>query len=91
MHWLYEFVWGSQQPIWVNDISNLTVFGEVAVLGGLYKRFNCSNPRCWRLGRHPVKGTKYRTCHPHATKVVHDALFQHHAEQHPEQHELLNQ
>ena len=90
MSWLYQFFLGPRQPIWVSDLSNLTVFALVGSAAGLYKKMNCAEKRCWRIGRHPVTGTGHRTCHHHSTVEVHDRLFAEHAAKHPEQHELLN-
>lgn len=42
--------------------------GELAIIGGLVsiaRRHNCHARRCWRIGRHPVDGTPYMTCHRH--------------------------
>jgi len=85
--WNWLFV---NQPIWVSNVSNLTsitVFGAVI---GLYKKFNCNQPKCWRIGHHKVEGTTYRTCSKHTTLEVHSALQKKHAKERPEQHKLLN-
>lgn len=39
--------------------------GIFAVFVIAYKRINCHEPWCWRIGRHHVEGTPYVTCHKH--------------------------
>lgn len=42
--------------------------GEVALIGGLItvaRAHNCHVHSCWRVGRHQVKGTPYKTCRKH--------------------------
>jgi hypothetical protein len=90
MHVVYEFFLGPQQPIWVSDLSNLTVFGLLASVVGLYKRFNCTEKGCWRIGHVRVSGTTFRTCRHHTTREVHDRLHEEHSQKFPEQHALLN-
>lgn len=67
--------------------------GEIALLGVVVKAYthlNCTQKGCWRIAKHPVDGTPYRTCHRHATVAGHAQLHEHHAAKHPDQHELLN-
>ena len=90
MHVIFEFFLGPGQPVWVSDLSNLTVFGLFVSAAGLYKRFNCSEKRCRRIGHLKVEGTTFRTCHHHTTQEVHERLYKRHSEQYPEQHEWLN-
>lgn len=87
---IYEHTLGAYQPTWINNGSNLTVFGILGTLVAALRSRNCTEKGCWRLGHHPVEGTKYRTCHKHATIEVHDRLQSEHAIKHPLQHELLN-
>lgn len=67
--------------------------GEIAILGSIlavYRHHNCRMKGCWRIGRHPVKGTPYITCHKHATPDIHKRLHKQHEHEYPEQHRLLN-
>jgi hypothetical protein len=94
-HWLrlaYEVTLGARQPTWINNGSNLTVFGILGTVIALTKSHNCTEKGCWRFRWHlvAVEGTKYRTCHSHSTIEVHDRLHGDHARKHPEQHLLLN-
>lgn len=85
--WNWLFV---NQPTWVSNVSNLTSITVLGAVIGLYKRFNCNQPRCWRVGHHKVDGTTYRTCTKHTTIGFHSALQKKHAKERPEQHALLN-
>jgi hypothetical protein len=37
----------------------------VAVVWAVFRRLNCHQPRCWRLGRFPVEGTLMHACRRH--------------------------
>lgn len=96
-HWL-QSVTGTAIPDggskWYNFWSGFgSDFGELAILGSLfaiYKHHNCQVSGCWRIGRHPVAGTPYLTCHKHATIDTHTRLHKQHERDYPEQHALLN-
>lgn len=94
MIWLvrivYDHTLGPEQPQYINNGSNLTLVGVVPGAIAWVKLRNCREKRCWRIGFHKVDGTKYKTCHRHATIEVHDRLHSEHAVKHPEQHKLLN-
>jgi hypothetical protein len=88
MHiWNLVFI---NQPTWVSNLSNLTSITVFGFLISLYRRFNCSQKKCWRIGRHKVDGTTYHTCAKHTTLKFHSALQKKHARKRPEQHALLN-
>jgi hypothetical protein len=87
---VYDYTLGPDQPIWINNGSNLTVFAVFGTGLEMARRLNCTQKGCWRLSLHKVVGTKYRTCHKHATVEIHDKLIAEHAAKHPEQHALLN-
>lgn len=52
----------------------------VSVCVGLYHMFrkhNCHQPGCWRIGRHKIDGTEYIVCrkhHPHDKDKVREDL-----------------
>jgi hypothetical protein len=73
-----------------SDLPNVIQDGSGAL--GLYalRKFNCKQKRCPRIGRHAVQGTTYHTCARHTTAPVHEKLFAQHAQQRPDQHDLLN-
>jgi hypothetical protein len=78
------------QPVWVSNLSNLTSITVLGAVIGLYRRFNCNQHMCLRIGRHKVDGTTYHTCAKHLTDEFHSALQKQHAHKHPEQHRFLN-
>lgn len=39
-----------------SDISELAIVGAVL---GMFKRHNCHQRRCWRIGRHAVNGSPW--------------------------------
>ena len=96
-HWLLNFT-GTNIPEggskWYNFWSGFgSDLGELVIIGslvGLYKHHNCHVKGCWRIGRHPVDGTPYITCHKHATPAIHQQLHKKHEKEFPEQHQLLN-
>jgi hypothetical protein len=90
MHVLFEFFLGPGQPLWVSDLSNLTVFGLLATFVGIYRKFNCSEKGCWRIGHEKVEGTTFRTCRLHTTRDVHTRLHVLHSRKYPDQHDFLN-
>lgn len=90
LHPIYQYTLGPKQPLWINNGSNLTVVGVIPAALTWIKLRNCRQKGCWRIGFHKVDGTKYKTCHRHATIEVHDQLHADHAQKHPELHKLLN-
>jgi hypothetical protein len=65
--WLYHtlvFTW--QDPGGYNFVSgplpNITL---IAAAVALMRHHNCHARGCWRLGRHPVDGTRYIVCRHH--------------------------
>lgn len=57
----YNFFSGSG-----SDISELAIVG--AVVGG-YRKHNCHQSRCWRIGRHVVDGTPWCDRHHEAART----------------------
>lgn len=53
-----------------SDISELAIVG--AVLGG-YRKHNCHERRCWRIGRHVVDGTPWCNRHHQAARTGSEA------------------
>jgi hypothetical protein len=81
---------GPWYGFWSGFGSDLTEFALLGVVIKALMHFNCAEKGCWRVGKHSVGGTKYRTCHVHATIAHHSRLHADHARKHPDQHELLN-
>lgn len=84
LNWLFV-----HQPSVVGNVSNLTVFALLGTFARAYLKIKCKS--CMRIALHKVTGTVYRTCVKHTTVDHHDMLRVKHAEEHPEQHELLNE
>jgi len=56
---------GTMNLLWGGFLSCIS---EVTIIGGLvavYRKHSCHEPRCWRLGHHPVTGTPYVACRKH--------------------------
>jgi hypothetical protein len=58
------------------------IVGDLAIFGAIFASFrviNCHVKGCWRLGLHPVHGTRFKTCakhHPtsgHSVEQIHAA------------------
>jgi len=75
LHWL-TYMTGSENTsgappnynFWSGFGSDL---GEVALIGavlGMFKRHNCHQRRCWRIGRHVVNGTPWCDKHHEAAR-----------------------
>lgn len=81
---------GTTYGFWSGFGSDLAEFAILGSLIGVYRHHNCTVKRCPRIGKHPVDGTPYKTCHRHATQVHHDRLHAEHKNNYPSQHKLLN-
>ena len=49
-----------------SDLAELTLIGAVAT--GVYqivRKYNCHEPRCWRVGTHPAAGGQFLLCYRH--------------------------
>lgn len=91
-HWITT-VTGINAPgsYWYNFWSGIA--GDLVYVGVMitvYKKLNCTQSRCWRIGHHPVHGTHYKTCHKHATESYHAKIAQDHLEEFPQQHKFLS-
>lgn len=79
---------GTQYGFWSGFGSDVTEFAILGALLNHYRNHKCA--ACWRYGRHEVQGTKYKTCHKHATIASHTQLKAKHAQKYPAQHKLFN-
>jgi hypothetical protein len=90
---VFRWVWNelvTNQPAWISNLSNLTSITTLGAIAAMYKKFNCEQRHCWRIGHHKVEGTTYRTCGKHTTAAVHETLQQKHAHKRPDQHAFLH-
>src|SRR5437868_11928394 len=63
---------------WSGVASDVT---ELVIVGGIVAAIhhvNCHVKGCWRLGRHPVEGTPYKTCRKHHPKVPDEGVTAEH-------------
>ncbi len=59
--------------------------GEAAIIGGLvaaYRKHNCHEPGCWRLGKHPAANGLYVLCRKHHPDVPDQLTHDHIADAH---------
>ena len=80
---------GAWYGFWSGIGSDLTEFGLIGVVStGLYqlvKKYNCHEPRCWRVGTHPAAGAQFLLCYRHhpdfsGIKPTHEMIVRMHAE-----------
>lgn len=73
---VWHFIAGSwQDPTAYNFVSG--PLADITLLGGalaIYRKHNCHIHGCWRMARHPVKGTPYVTCAKHHPDVPREIL-----------------
>lgn len=65
-YWLVEWMWWPESGhgyAFMSSVAGATGFFAIGVI--LYRRMNCHESGCWRLGKHHVEGTPYVTCHKH--------------------------
>ena len=93
-HWLAVHtgtsdVSGVYYGFWSGFGSDLAEFGILGAIGtGVYqlvKKYNCHEPRCWRVGTHPAAGGQFLLCYRHhpdyrGTKPTHDLIVRMHQE-----------
>lgn len=80
------------QPWWEGNVyGNLVASALLSggIIYGFYRKVNCAQKGCWRIGRHPVEGTHYKTCPKHTTEFYHLELQKHHKVKYPEAHAFL--
>ena len=56
---------GRWYAFWSGFAADLPLFG---IVGTLYRKHNCHQPWCWRLGRHVVDGTPWCNRHHQAAR-----------------------
>ena len=61
-HWFVNAGPNGGYGFWSGVAGATAIFSGVVVF---YRHKNCHEPMCWRLGKHPVEGTPYTTCHRH--------------------------
>jgi hypothetical protein len=60
---------GQYYAFWSGFGSDLAEFGILGAAGAavyhLFKRWNCHEPGCWRIGTHPAAGGQFNLCYHH--------------------------
>ena len=80
---------GQYYAFWSGFGSDLTEFGIIGAIGTaayqLFKKYNCHEPGCWRVGTHPAAGGQFSLCYRHhpdyrGTKPTHELIERLHRE-----------
>ncbi len=93
-HWLAVHTGTVNEPgpyygFWSGFGSDIAEFGIIGAIGTaayqLFKKFNCHEPGCWRVGTHPAAGGQFALCYRHhpdyrGTKPTHDLIVKLHRE-----------
>ena len=67
-----------------SDLGEATLIATViASVGAGFRKINCHEPGCWRIGHYPLAGTPHHLCarhHPEFenTKVTHEGIMRRH-------------
>jgi hypothetical protein len=97
-HWLQVHTGTNNEPgpyyaFWSGFGSDLTEFGIIGAIATaayqLFRKYNCHQPGCWRVGNHPAAGGQFALCYRHhpdyqGKKPTHELiqrLHQEHLEQ----------
>ena len=93
-HWLAVHTGTVNEPgpyygFWSGFGSDIAEFGIIGAIGTaayqLFKKFNCHEPGCWRVGTHPAAGGQFFLCYRHhpdyrGTKPTHELIVKLHRE-----------
>jgi hypothetical protein len=84
---------GPYYGFWSGFGSDLTEFGIIGAIATaayqLFRKYNCHQPGCWRVGNHPAAGGQFSLCYRHhpdyqgkkPTRELIQRLHQEHLEQ----------
>lgn len=93
-HWLQVHTGTVNEPgpyygFWSGFGSDLAEFGIIGAIGTcfyqLFRKYNCHEPGCWRVGIHPAAGGQFALCYWHhpdyrGTKPTHELIERLHRE-----------
>src|SRR5262249_22686173 len=49
-----------------SDLAEFAIIGTIATgVYHLFRRYNCHEPGCWRIGSHPAAGGQFNLCYKH--------------------------
>jgi hypothetical protein len=102
-HWLGVHTGTLNEPgpyygFWSGFGSDLEEFGILGAIGAaiysLFRKYNCHEPGCWRIGNHPAAGGQFNLCYRHhpdfqGTKPTHEVIERLHRE-HLERQEAIH-
>ena len=102
-HWLEVHTGINNEPgpyygFWSGFGSDLTEFGVIGAIATaayqLFKKYNCHEPGCWRVGAHEAAGGQFSLCYRHhpdfqGRKPTHELIERLHRE-HLERQEAIN-
>jgi hypothetical protein len=74
--------------LWSNLIAS--AIWDVPIIFVVYRKFECRDKHCHRIGWHKVGMTHWRTCVRHTTPAEHAKLMAEHKKKHPAAHEFLH-
>ena len=78
---------GPYYGFWSGFGSDIAEFGILGAIGAgiyqLFRKYNCHEPGCWRVGTHPAAGGQFLLCYRHhpdfrGTKPTHDLIVRLH-------------
>jgi hypothetical protein len=73
-HWVQVHTGTIDEPgpyygFWSGFGSDLTEFGIIGAIATaayqLFRKYNCHEPGCWRVGNHPAAGGQFSLCYRH--------------------------
>ena len=70
-HWLNNQQWWADGANEIQWAGGLATFAGIGAIGWWYWQRRCGQPRCIRLGEHPVAKTRRKVCHHHHTVEHH--------------------
>jgi len=102
-HWLQVHTGTINEPgpyygFWSGFGSDIEEFGILGAVGAgiyqLFKKYNCHEPGCWRIGQHPAAGGQFLLCYRHhpdyqGKKPTHEIIQRLHRE-HLERQEAIH-
>jgi hypothetical protein len=90
---------GPYYGFWSGFGSDIAEFGVLGAIGAaiyqVFRKYNCHEPGCWRVGSHPAAGGQFLLCYHHhpdfaGKKPTHDLIVRMH-QQHVEQQAAIHE